>query len=165
MCKIIKRLKTPEEVEQYFPGFMAFIYCTEQQIHRPKNKRKRKLYYSLGKKKKYTVKNLYMANKDEIILYKTKHKQVGKRHDYKVYKKNYPAAPKDVESILDLGVLGVEEKDYSEQISSLPIKKKKRNQELALEEKECNRIHSKKRIVIYHFTCVLKLSLANSFSY
>ncbi len=25
-----KRLKTPEEVEQYFPGFMAFTDCTEQ---------------------------------------------------------------------------------------------------------------------------------------
>ena len=29
---ITKRLKTPEEVEQYFPGFMAFIDSTEQQI-------------------------------------------------------------------------------------------------------------------------------------
>ncbi len=32
---ITKRLKTPEEVEQYFPGFLAFIDCTEQQIPRP----------------------------------------------------------------------------------------------------------------------------------
>src|SRR3954471_24000413 len=29
---ITKRLKTPEEVEQYFPGFLSFIDCTEQQI-------------------------------------------------------------------------------------------------------------------------------------
>jgi hypothetical protein len=27
---ITKRLKTPEEVEKYFPGLMAFIGCTEQ---------------------------------------------------------------------------------------------------------------------------------------
>jgi hypothetical protein len=52
-----------------------------------------------------------------------------------------------VASILDLGILGAE-KDYPEQISSLPIKKKKENQDLTMEEEEYNRIHSKKRIVI-----------------
>ncbi len=76
-------MKTPQEVEQYFPGFLAFIDGTEQQIPRPEDKIRRKLYYS-GKKKKHTVKNLYMANKNDLILYKTKHKQVGKRHDYKI---------------------------------------------------------------------------------
>ncbi len=142
--KITKRLKTLQEVEQYFPGFMAFIDCTEQQIPRPEDKIRKRLYYS-GKKKKYTVKNLYMVNKDEIIFYKTKHRQIGKKHDYKIYKKkNHPVTPKEVESILDLGFLGVEEKDYPEQISSLPIKKKK-NQELIPEQKEYNRVHSKKR--------------------
>jgi hypothetical protein len=35
-----QRLKTTEEVEQYFPGFMAFVDCTEQPIPRPKNKKK-----------------------------------------------------------------------------------------------------------------------------
>ena len=128
--------------------------ATEQPIPRPENRIRRKLYYSLGKRKKHTVKNLYMVNNEEIILYKTKHKQVGRRHDYKIYKKNHPDTPKDVESILDLGFLGVE-KDYPEQISSLPIKKKG-NQDLTIEEKEYNRIHSKKRIVIEHAICRLK---------
>jgi len=32
---ITKRLKTTGEVEKYFPGFMAFTDCTEQQIPRP----------------------------------------------------------------------------------------------------------------------------------
>ena len=36
-----KRLKTPEEVEKYFPGFLAFTGCTEQQIPRPMNKEER----------------------------------------------------------------------------------------------------------------------------
>ena len=67
-----------------------------------------------------------MINNEKIILYKTKHKQVGRRHDYKIYKENRPDIPKDVvESIVDLGFLGVE-KDYPEQISSLPIKKEER---------------------------------------
>ncbi len=61
-----------------------------------------------------------------------------------------------MESILNIGFLGVE-KDYPEQISSLPIKKKKGNQDLTMEEKEYNRIHSKKRIVIEHaIICRLK---------
>ena len=54
--QITKRLKSPEEVEKYFPGFLAFIDCTEQQIPRPVNKNKRKIFYS-GKKKRHTVKN------------------------------------------------------------------------------------------------------------
>ena len=29
--KITKRLRTPDEIEKHFPGFMAFIDCTEQQ--------------------------------------------------------------------------------------------------------------------------------------
>jgi hypothetical protein len=156
LYKITRRLKTKEEVKQYFPGFLAFIDATEQSIPRPENRIRRKLYYSGKKKKHTTVKNLYMVNNDELILYKTKHKQVvGRRHDYKIYKKNHPVTPKDVEIILDLGFLRVE-KDYPEQISSLPIKKKKGNQDLTIEEKEYNRIHSKKRIVIEHAICRLK---------
>ncbi len=38
---IIKRLQTPEEVEEYFLGLMAFIDSTEQQqIPRPVDKKK-----------------------------------------------------------------------------------------------------------------------------
>ena len=58
---ITKRLQTLEEVEKYFPGFLAFIDCTEQHIPRPVNNNKRKMYYS-GKKKRYTVKNQIMVN-------------------------------------------------------------------------------------------------------
>ncbi len=76
---------------------LVFVDCTEQPIARSENRMRRRLYYS-GKKKKHTVKNLYMVNKNEIILYKTKHKQVGKRQDYKIYKKkNHPMTPKEVE--------------------------------------------------------------------
>ena len=80
-----KRLRTPEEeVEKYFPGFLAFIDSTEQQpIPRPAvDKDRRKMYYSLGKKKRHTIKNqLMMVNKRGYILHKAAHKK-GKRHDY-----------------------------------------------------------------------------------
>jgi len=69
-----------------FPGFIAFVDCTEQQIPRPVDKNKRKMYYS-GKKKKHTVKNQIMINNRGFILHKTTHKK-GHRHDYDVYKKN-----------------------------------------------------------------------------
>jgi hypothetical protein len=102
---------------------MTFTDCTEQPIPRPKNEKKRKLYYS-GKRKEHTVKNLYTANQKGLLIYKTKRRQRGRRHDYRIYKKNHPNLPKDVLSMLDLGFLGVE-KDFPEQLSSLPIKKEK----------------------------------------
>ena len=74
LYKRTRRLKTREDLEQYFPGFMVFKDCTEQPIPRPKNNmKKRKLYYS-GKKKKHTVKNLYTANQKGLIIFKTKRK-------------------------------------------------------------------------------------------
>jgi hypothetical protein len=51
---ITKRLRTVDEVEHYFPGFISFIDSTEQQIPRPVDKRRRDAYYS-GKKKRHTV--------------------------------------------------------------------------------------------------------------
>ena len=36
--KRTRRLRTIDEVEEYFPGFKAFIDATEQEIPRPKNK-------------------------------------------------------------------------------------------------------------------------------
>ena len=74
---ITKRLKTPEEVEKYFPGFIAFIDSTEQQIPRPVDKNKRKMYYS-GKKKKHTIKNQIMVNNRGYIIHKTGYKK-GRR--------------------------------------------------------------------------------------
>ena len=150
---ITKRLKTTEEVEQYFPGFLAFIDSTEQQIPRPVDKKRRKVYYS-GKKKRHTaVKNQFMVNNHGYVIHKTNHKK-GCRHDYNIYKNNHPVTPKQVVNVFDLGYLGVE-KDYPEQLSSLP-QRKKRNLSQSTEERYYNKIHSKKRIVIEHAICRLK---------
>jgi hypothetical protein len=40
-CRLPKRLRTPEEVERYFPGLISSIDCTEQQIPRPENREER----------------------------------------------------------------------------------------------------------------------------
>src|SRR4051794_8892495 len=152
MYPITKRLKTPEKVEKYFPGFLAFIDCTEQPIPRPVDKNRRKIFYS-GKKKRHTVKNQLMVNNRGYIIHKIGHKK-GRKHDYDIYKNHHPITPKQVVNVIDLGYLGIET-DFPGQLSTLPCKRK-RNQDLSPEEKNYNIIHSKKRIVIEHTICRLK---------
>jgi hypothetical protein len=91
-CSKTKRLKTLEAVEKYFPGFLAFTDFIEQQIPRPVDEERRKMYYS-GKKKRHTVvKNQITVNNRGYILHKVGYKK-GRKHDYDVYKKNYPVFP------------------------------------------------------------------------
>jgi DDE superfamily endonuclease len=84
-----------------------------------------------------------MVNNRGYILHKVAHKK-GKRHDYDIYKENHPVISKQVVTIFDLGYLGME-KDYPDQPSSLPNRKKRNQGWLYEEEKEYNRTHSKKR--------------------
>ena len=73
LYNITRRLRTIQEVEKYFPEFKAFIDITEQEIQRPKDKNKKRNYYS-GKKKKHTVKTqLIVSNKEGKMLYKSNH--------------------------------------------------------------------------------------------
>ncbi|MER5176151.1 MAG: transposase family protein [Candidatus Nitrosocosmicus sp.] len=124
LYNITNRLKTPEEVEKYFPGFLAFTDSTEQPIPRPAvDKERRKIFYS-GKKKRHTIKNQLMVNNRGYIIHKVSYKK-GKRHDYDIYKENHPVTPKQVVIVVvDLGYLGVE-KDYPEQLS-LPYHAKRK---------------------------------------
>ncbi len=94
-----------------------------------------------------------MVNKNGLIIHKTGYRK-GKRHDYDIYKEYHPATPKQVVNVFDLGYIGVE-KDFPEQLSSLP-NRKKRNLDRTAEEMEYNKSHSKKRIVIEHTICRLK---------
>ena len=94
-----------------------------------------------------------MVNNQGIILNKLRYKK-GKRHDYGIYKENHPITSKEVVNVFDLGYLRVE-KDFPEQQSCIPIRKKS-NQELSEEEKEYDKNHSKKRIVIEHTIYRLK---------
>ena len=133
---------------------MAFIDSTEQQIPRPVDKERRKMYYSGNKKKHTIVKNQITVNNHRgYILHKVGDKK-GRKHDYDVYKNNRPVTPKQVVNVIDLGYLGVE-KDFPEQLSALPHKKKK-NQDLSQEEIESNKNHSKKRIIVEHTISRLK---------
>jgi len=151
--KRTKRLRTINEVEQYFPGFKAFIDSTEQEIPRPKNNRKRKSYYS-GRKRKHTVKTQLMVNTEGLILHKTGHSN-GRKHDYDIYKHNHPTiTPSQVDNIVDLGYLGIE-KDFPTVKSVLPIKKKK-NTSLSNDDMRYNKNHSRLRIIVEHTICKIK---------
>lgn len=141
-----RRARTIEEVEKYFPGFKAFIDASEQEIPRPKNKRRRKSYYS-GKKKKHTVKTQYAVNGNGMILHKTGHAR-GRKHDYAIFKENHPKTPEVVENHLDLGYLGVQ-RDFPTVRSVLPIRKK-RKRKLSKKERRYNRKLSRERVVVEH---------------
>ena len=153
LYNITRRLRSMEEVELYFPGFKAFIDSTEQEIQRPKNKKKQKEYYS-GKKKKHTVKTQLIVNKEGKILYKSNHYKKGKQHDYSVYKDEHPTTPSQVENYYDLGYKGIE-KDFPDLKVVLPVKKK-RNIELTRTEKRYNKKHSRQRVIVEHTICKIK---------
>ena len=65
LYKRTRRLRTIDEVKEDFrlQGFHRFF---EQEIPRPKNKRRRKSYYS-GKKEEAYIKTQYMVNNEGTI--------------------------------------------------------------------------------------------------
>jgi hypothetical protein len=147
MTKRTRRIGTIEELLELYPEMRAFLDATEQEIPRPKSKRRRKNYYS-GKKKKHTVKTQIMVNKKGVILHKTKH-QKGKQHDYDMFKKTGPPPiPPKVELGVDLGYFGIK-KDYPELNVNIPVKKPKKK-ELTHREKRYNKKQRKARVIVEH---------------
>lgn len=147
-----KKLKTMQEIQQFFPDLITITDGTEQQIPRPKDRKKRKTHYS-GKKKKHTVQNQITVNLDGVIIHKSTHSP-GSHHDYKIYKSKHPAFSEDLMVFYDLGYLGIE-KDFPDQISILPYKKKK-GKELTISQKEWNKLQSKIRINVEHVIAQIK---------
>ena len=147
-----KKLKSLDDIQQFFPELIAITDGTEQQIPRPKNRTKRKTHYS-GKKKKHTIQNQITINLDGIIIHKSTH-STGSRHDYSIYKSKHPTLPKELLNFYDLGYLGME-KDFPEQTSVLPYKKKK-GKKLTVTQKEWNKMQSKIRIKVEHVIAQIK---------
>jgi hypothetical protein len=147
-----KRVNTPEEVEEYFPGFKAFIDATEQEIPRPKDKAKRKSHYS-GKKKRHTVKTQLTVNQNGAVIHKTKHAR-GRRHDYDIFKDRHPTLPNGVRPETDLGYYGIQN-DFPELNPMIPLKKGK-EQDLTEEQRLFNKALSKERVVVEHTIALLK---------
>jgi Transposase DDE domain len=111
--QLTRRIRTLQEVEQYFLRFLSFIDSTEQQIPRSAYKRRKKIFNS-GKKERHTIKIQLMINNQYGLIHKTNYKK-GKRHDCDIYYKNRPVILKQVITVFALGYLGIE-KDYPEQL-------------------------------------------------
>ncbi len=62
---------------------------------------------------------------------------------YSIYKRNHPVIPKQVVNVIDLGYLGVE-KDFPEQLSALPHKKKRNQQALSKKKKSITKFIPKR---------------------
>ena len=141
-----KKIGTIEELLDYYPEFKAILDATEQEIPRPKNRRRRKSYYS-GKKKKHTIKTQILVNRKGLIMHKSRHFR-GRVHDYTVYKETHPSVPPGVEVEMDLGYQGIRD-DFPKVKSRLPIKKP-RGRALSAQEKQHNRRLSRSRVVVEH---------------
>lgn len=144
--KKVKRLSTIEELQEFFPELKVIVDATEQEIPRPKNKRRRKSHYS-GKKKRHTVKTQFVVNKKGLIIHKTKHRY-GSEHDYTIYKRENPSIPPNVEQLNDLGYQGIK-KDFPKLKVKMPIKKSN-GKKLTKKQKRFNRKVSKERIPVEH---------------
>lgn len=157
----VRRLQTVDEIETMFPGFKAFLDSTEQEIPRPKNKRKRKTHYS-GKRKKHTVKTQLTVNKQGLIIHKTSHVK-GSMHDYALYKRCHPRLPEGVCLGLDLGYLGIKD-DFPNLNCMLPFKKRNpgrgkigvKAEELSDEQRAFNRALGAERVVVEHANSKVK---------
>ena len=57
-----------EELEELIPGNVIIPDGTETPIQRPTDNETQKEFYS-GKKKRHTVKNTIICNKDQVIVY------------------------------------------------------------------------------------------------
>ena len=148
-----ERARTLEEVEEYFPGFKAFIDATEQEIPRPKDKRKSRSHYS-GKRGRHTVKVQLTVNSKGLIMHKTPHAR-GRRHDYDIFKASHPRLPPGVNLNLDLGYDGVQN-DYPELNPTTPFKRRRGKGELTAEQKSFNRKLAGERVVVEHTICRTK---------
>ena len=97
-----------------------------------------------------------LSNPRRYVLYLS-HCWVGKAHDYRMFKEEFPPALdwfKEFKVRVDVGFPGLE-KDYACQELFLPHKKKKK-QELNAEQKQENKLLATERIVVEHAICGMK---------
>ena len=122
---------------------------TEQPIHRPKNKKARKSYYS-GKKKRHTQKTeITITTKGKII--DVSNTNAGSVHDIKIRRQGNPLPP-EAKKYGDLGYQGWQSEANN---VNLPHKKPK-NGTLTKKQKQKNKEHSKIRIAVEHKFSELK---------
>ena len=127
------------------PSLEFIIDGTERPINRPKDAEKQKRYYS-GKKKRHTVKNLYISDKETKRIHALSPTYEGKRHDKSIADAQQYHFPEGSTLYKDTGFQGYE----PEKITTVQPKKKPRGGQLTDSEKERNREISSQRIRVEH---------------
>lgn len=106
-------ISTLDELLTLYPEIVEFIgHATEQEIPRPKDKRKRKKFYS-GKKKRHTIKTQFMIERKTGQILEVSPPVPGRIYDYKLFKltKTGERLPRDVPCYLNRDYQGAK-KDY-----------------------------------------------------
>lgn len=150
--KPISRL---EQLREICPDIDEIIGdATEQEIPRPKDKRKRKQYYS-GKKKRHTIKTQIFMERNKGQILEVSPPFPGSIHDYHIFKmtKAGQRLPRDKPCYLDKGYQGAQ-KDYPDLKLCIP-KKANRWHKLSPADKIFNQGLAQIRIKVEHaiFKC------------
>ncbi len=142
-----RQMKSVEDFLKAFPEAKeVFIDGTERPIQRPKDRKKQKDNYS-GKKKRHTVKNIVIADKNKYIGFLSKTAN-GKEHDFALLKEYAPPdnMPLKIKKHVDLGFKGIE-KQFPGHVISMP-KRKPRIKDLSLFAKKQNKKKSAIRVLV-----------------
>ena len=151
-----KKITTLEELRKLIPDLDDILMdATEQPIPRPEKKRKRVKYHS-GKKKRFTLKTQIATTKQGFILHLSR-ASPGRQHDYKVFKASIlpKIIPKGSRLYGDSGYQGIQ-KDFPELHSVIPFKRTRSHKKLTRSEKIQNTKQRKIRIRVEHAFSRLK---------
>ena len=144
-----KKISTLEELLEKHPEFKEILIdATEQELQKPKNKERRKDFYS-GKQKRHTAKMQVLSTKNKLILHLCRH-VAGRVNDHLLLRATgvMRKIPKGVVVRVDKGYEGIEE-EYQEVRIEKP-KKARRAQPLTVLEKIYNRAMSALRMPVEH---------------
>jgi len=145
-----KPISNLEQLREICPDIDEIIGdATEQEIPRPKDKRKRKKYYS-GKKKRHTIKTQIFIERNSGQILEVSPPVPGSIHDYKLFKRTKAGErlPKDKPCHFDKGYQGAK-KDYPDLNLFIP-KKANRWHKLFKKDKAQNKALNRIRVKVEH---------------
>jgi hypothetical protein len=146
-----KRISSLEEFKEIYPDLYEVIIgdATEQEIPRPKDKEKRKKYYS-GKKKRHTLKTQIFIEGNTGQILEISQPVPGSIHDYKLFKmtKIGERLPRAKPIYLDKGYQGAK-RDYPDLKLFIP-KKANRWHKLSQKDKAQNKTLNRIRVKVEH---------------
>jgi hypothetical protein len=134
------------------PELECLVDATERPRNRPKDGEEQQRYYS-GKKKRHTVKNTLVTNKQGRRVIYLGRTAEGKRHDKSLVEEDAPPFPEGSRIEVDSGYQGW-------QVEGAEVTgpcKKPRKKELSAEQKEANCELSQRRVRVEHAIAGIKV--------